>query len=203
LSRARAAIDAELSEILPAAGFANRRSEEHWLRRTDQGSQTISIAVDDLDPDFEIEPMFGVRIDAVEDIYHQFAGTREGYRQLSSTTMTPSFRALGVDHFEATGDAELSQVAREIANLVRGRGLPFLNSYRDLTALDRALNVDRIPQFSITHEGSQARTAVIVARLAGNPSFERLVEEHAEAGRKFTHPGGASYDDLAEYLRAI
>src|SRR6476661_8848603 len=78
----------------------------------------------------------------------------------------------------ASGTAELAQVAVRIARLVADRGLSFFDRYRDLADLDLAVNVDRTPDFDISHDGSHARTAVILARLARNdpwPTIKYLI----------------------------
>jgi hypothetical protein len=194
---------ATLDRALAPAGFVLRRSDELWVRRIPAGSQSVSVAIYDYAPEFEFEPTFGIRLDAVEEIRHRFSGVAPDQQDLSSTTLTSSSFVLGIDTFAASSDSGVESTAERIAGLILDRGLNFFDRYQDLTAIDRALNVDRIADFDSINPGAQARTAVIVARLAGNPEFEQLVAEKAALGLRYASPTASSYADLVAYLRDL
>jgi hypothetical protein len=192
-----------LGTVLQPEGFVLKRSEERWVRMFPAGSQNVSIAIYDYDPDFEFEPTFGVRVDDVEAIRHKFSGSDVANQSLTDTIRSSSECVLGVDSFSASSVADVDEIAQQIAALIQEKALPYFDRYRDVEALHRSLNVERVSEFNIASAGASARTSLILARLAASSDFEALVAEKMPTDATYQNPSARPLSELVEYLRSI
>ncbi len=83
-----------LFEMLGAAvsgtEFRLKRSDDAFLRKIPGGRQMLGLPLWDYNPEFEFSLNIGIRLDAVEDIFHRFSGSPSAkYQAMSYTTLTP------------------------------------------------------------------------------------------------------------------
>ena len=70
---------------LAAEGFKPRVSENDFIRRQDGCSHRFCLSFSEGDPGYEILPWVAVRIDRVEDLFHQTSGWDPKTRRNTST----------------------------------------------------------------------------------------------------------------------
>jgi hypothetical protein len=156
----------------------------------------------DYNPEYQFSLNVCIRLDAAEEIFHQFSGSPPKYHSMSETTIT------GLEYFTgrpamstynvSTAD-DVASAGRVLSVVIRDKIIPFFNEYQDLSAVDRAVNCQQ-PGIDKTQNPSGAMHAVILARLAGNKDFERVVDKHRtdmQLPREAAHP----FNRLVEYLR--
>src|SRR5262249_50067676 len=76
--------------------------------------------------------------------------------------------------------------------------LPFLDAHQDLPSIDRLVNGSTQERLTYDYGLESSMSRVIVARLAGNPDWERLVRAHRE-----WLEGRTGEEDLATYERIV
>ncbi len=96
----------------------------------------------------------------------------------------------------------------KLAPYITNNILPFLDSRREREELDRLMNQGKEPQQVWGMEGWgswlfwYARSAVILAHLAQNPDFDKLVERRRRI-RNFDDDDKERYEKLVEHLRSL
>ena len=103
----------------------------------------------------------------------------------------------------------LEQAVDQLAPYITNDILPFLDNHQDVKSLDRLMNQGIEPQQVWGREGRgswlswYAMSAVILARLAQNPDFDRLVERHRHELHDFDDDDKDRYEKLVEHLRSL
>src|SRR5262245_31867865 len=177
-----------IGDLLLSAGYTFKKLEsgvEGFVRYGDGIRQTIFIGLWDRAPAFDFTLGLGVRVDAVEAISNQFSGLLPEY-QASSDTCVVNLKAVvpHLDRFTVYDAATIEQAVHQMTPYTTNQILPFLDSHRDVKSLDRLMNQGKEPQQVWGREGRGSwlfwfvRSADILARLAQNPDFDKLVERY-------------------------
>jgi hypothetical protein len=189
-----------LNGILTGTDFRLKKSEDGFVRRIAGGRQMLGLPLLDYNPEFEFSLNICVRLDAVEEVFHQFSGSSPRYHSMSDTTITRLEHFTGGSaRYKVTTAADVASVGGVLSSIIRDKIVPFFNEHQDVEALDRDVNCQQ-PGIDITQNPSGAMHAVILACLAGNKDFERVVAKHQtdmELAPEVTHP----FNRLVEYLK--
>jgi hypothetical protein len=202
-----------LGELLVPEGYKFKKLEndvEGFMRHVDGIRQMLFIGLWDRGLAYEFTLGVGIRVDAVEAIYHLYSEYLPEY-QASSDTCVINLKALvpGLDRLTVYDAATIQQAVHQLAPYITNQILPFLDSHRDVRSLDRLLNQGKPAEQVCGVDGrgswvlSFAMSAVILARLAGNPDFDKLVERYRSEIRDFDDDDQQRYDRLVGYLRSL
>jgi hypothetical protein len=188
-----------LSGILVGTDFRLKKSDDAFVRKITGGRQMLGLPLLDYNPEFEFSLTICIRLDAVEEIFHQFSGSPPKYHSMSNTTITRLEHFTGGSgRYKVTTAADVASVGGVLSSVIRDKIIPFFNEHQHVQALNRAVNCQQ-PGIDITQNPSGAMHSVILARLAGNKDFERVVAKHQtdmDLAPEVAHP----FNRLVEYL---
>jgi hypothetical protein len=162
---------------LLGTGFRLRKRESAFIRGIPGGWQHIGLPLYDYNPVFVFSLNICIRIDAVEDIFNMFSGIESKFQSTTATTMTrlEYFTGGSGEYSVATAD-DIASAGRVLSGVFRDKIIPFFDENKDAKALDRAVNCTE-PGIDSTQPPAGPMHAIILARVAGNPDFDGLVDE--------------------------
>jgi hypothetical protein len=191
-----------LGGILSTTEFRLKKSEDAFVGKIPHGRQMLGLPLWDYNPEFEFSLNICIRLDAVEEIFHRFSGSPALYHSMSVTTITRLEHFTGGPaKYKVKTAGDVTSVGSILLPAIQEKILPFFHEHKDVQALDRAVNCEH-PGIDITQNPSGAMHAVILARLAGNKDFERLVVKHRtdmQLAAEVPHP----FNRLVEYLKSL
>jgi hypothetical protein len=187
---------------LTGTDFRLKRSEDAFVRQIAGGRQMLGLPLWDYNPFFEFSLNICVRLDAVEEIFHQFIDSAPKYHAMSFTTITRlEYFTGGSGRYKVSTATDVEAAGDILSTVIRDKIVPFFNAHQDVQALDRAVNC-QVPGIDITQNPSGAMHAVILARLAGNKVFEAVVAKH-QAGLQLPPEVNHPFNRLVEYLKDV
>lgn len=167
-----------LGEMLAGTELRLKRHDDQFIREIPGGRQMLGLPLVDYGPVFKFSLNICIRLEAVETIFIELAGIAPKYRPMVFTTNTPLSYFTGTDSdFEAETANDVAAIAGPLFTVVRDKIIPFLDAHTDVAALDQGVNRQE-PGITFMHNPSGAMHSVILAALAGNSDFDRLVEKH-------------------------
>jgi hypothetical protein len=190
-----------LSDVLKPAGFRVRKADEALVRPISGGLNRLYVALWDYNPVFQFSLTAGIRIDAVEELFHHCSGSPPAYHKMSSTTLTQLSYFTKPAEFEVTTPEEIVAAVDHLTPVITGKIVPFFDRYTDLATLDRALNGGEDPGADTTHLPSRALHWVAIAYLANNPHVEEIAARFAQEMQTFPESERAKLDCLLAELR--
>jgi hypothetical protein len=189
-----------LGGVLVGTEFRLRKSEEGFARKIPNGRQVLGLPLWDYHPEFLFSLNICIRLDAVEEILHRFSGSPPKYHSMSDTTITRLEYFTGdPGRYKVTTASDVASAVGSLSSVIREKIIPFFDKHHDVLALDAAVNCQR-PGIDITQNPPGAMHSVILAKLAGNKDFDRLVVKHQtemELAPEADHP----FNRLVEYLQ--
>jgi len=192
-------IFSELTNILAGTGFRLKKSEDAFVRKILGGRQTLGLPLWNYNPEYVFSLNICIRLDAVEAIFHLFSGIEPKYQPMGHTTITPAEYFINGDAKFKVATAEgVITACRQLDQIIRGKIIPFFDGHQDVPALDRGVN-RQSPSIDITQPPCGQMVSVILAHLAQNADFERLVTKHRtdmQISSDTDHP----FNRLVEYL---
>jgi hypothetical protein len=201
-SQVRDLLYAGLGEVVTPTGFLLKKNDA-FVRPISGGLNRIYVPLWDYNPVFRFSLTAGIRIDAVEQLFHLCSGAPTAYQKMSSTTLTQLSYFTEPDEFELTTPAEITVAVDHLAAIITGKVLPFFDRYSDVTALDQALNGGADPDLESTQLSSRALHWVAIAHLAGNPRVEQIAARFAQEMRTFPESEQAKLECLLAELRCV
>ena len=189
-----------LSGILSGTDFRLKKSEDGFVRRIPGGRQMLGLPLWDYNPEFEFSLNICIRLDAVEEIYHRFSRSPPKFHFMSFTMMTRLEHFTGVPaRYKVLTAEDVASVGDVLSGVIRAKIVPFFNENENINDLDRTVNSER-PGIDVTQNPSSAMHSIILAHLAGNKDFDRLVVENRtdmQLAPGVAHP----FNSLVEYLK--
>jgi hypothetical protein len=192
-----------------AHGFEARLTKDRFVRLRDGRTDIYQLVCLDGKPGWRIQPNVGVRIERVEEIFHQTSEFEPKY-QGDTPTIGGSVGAITAGNsraceflLESQSDVEL--VAGNISKLFDDFAIPYFEKFSSLAAIDAELNdrpTDRTPNRGATW--LRCSTGVIVAKLVGRPNYDDLVETYREVLRNSDKGFYLKFfDPLVESLKSV
>jgi hypothetical protein len=185
----KAAIFADLSPELAKYDFSFKPAQDRFIRRRGQVTDLFQLVCLDGKPGLRIQPNVGVRIERIENIFHQTSGFEPKYQKDTPTMGNSVGIFLNGDsrscEFLVESKSEAAPTAEKIAGVFREFALPYFERWGSLAAIDAELN-DKPGER--THQRALAwfrcSTGLIVAKLVGRPDYEQLVAFYTEVMTK-------------------
>jgi hypothetical protein len=210
-------IVASLTPVVRPAEFRFRKKAEGFVRTIEGGRQELGIALWNYNPLFRFSLTLCVRLEAVQEIINRFSGSPPEYHGTTLTSVTQlEFLGLPAEgggvEYRATSEHELAAVLPGVAAMVRERVVPFFNEYWDVAALNRGLNPDgaevvtQLPwprdrrTFDASQQPYRAMSGAAVARLAGDPRWEKLVGAYRAQVAGMAEDDCKKFESLVAYL---
>lgn len=211
--------------------FKFQKSARAFVRKIPLGRQTLGVAFWDYSPRFEFSLVQSIRIDPVEKINNQFSGSPPQYHSKTETIVT-QLEYLCPDRPQGpagirwivTTEPELADALTDVRNVVEERVVPFFDRHRDLESIDRTLNADLEPTdasptltglttgmgiltdrylFSSGNHPYRAMSAVTIAHLARNATFDKLVARYRRELLPFGADDKDKFNRLVEHLSKL
>jgi hypothetical protein len=174
---------------------------EGYVRTILGGWQEIGVPFYDYHPQFDFSLVVSIRLDLAERLIHPFTGTPSQYQD---GTVTSSFRldyfTTGQTRFTVTCEEEIRSAMTEVAHVIRNEIIPFLNLHQDVASLDMVMNRSEKP-LTIPMQPYRGMHGIILAKLAGNPDFEKLVKRYLDEMESIPHQEKEKFIKLTNYLR--
>lgn len=185
-----------LGGVLTPAGFRLRKGEEAFVRPMSGGLNRLSVALWDYSPTFEFSLVAGIRIDAVEELFHLCSGSPPAYQKLSSTTLTQLSYFIQPADIKVSTPEEITAAIHRLTPVISGEILPFFTKYADIESLDQALNAGQDPKLDSTQQPSRALHWLSIAYLAGNPRLDEIAARFHTEMQAFPESSRASLNCL-------
>ncbi|MBI2804655.1 MAG: hypothetical protein HYX68_06685 [Planctomycetes bacterium] len=189
-----------LADILAGTDFRLKKSDDAFIRKITDGRQTIGLSLYDYNPEFVFSLVICIRLESVETIFHLFSGSPSPeYQAMSETTITQlEYFMAAPAEFSVTTEQDVAANGRVLSGVVRGKIVPFLDKLQDVKSLDIAVN-RQVPGINSTQPPYGPMTSIILAHLAGNPDYDRLVARH-RADLNLPPEMDYPFNHLVEYL---
>jgi hypothetical protein len=198
---ARNCIYTELGNVLSRTDFQLKRSEEGFVRRIRGGRQRIGVALYAYNRRFEFSIVISIRLDAVQNISNMFSGAPPEYHSETGTAIVQiEYFADVPTLFHVTNEEEIRNAVAQLAPIVREKIVPFLDEHQDVASLDRALNRGA-KSVDTSHHPYRGMYGIVVAKLAGNPDFDAIVERYLAEMSSMPAQDRDKFIRLVEYLK--
>lgn len=189
-----------LSSILAGTNFRLKKSEDNFTRKIPGGWQRLGLPLLDYNPEFVFSLNICIRLDEVEDIFNMFSGVAPKHHSTTITTITRlEYFTGGRGEYKVMTAEDVAIVGGVLSTVIQDKVIPFLNGHQDIRTVDQAVNGEQ-PGIDITQNPSGAMHAAILAHLAGNKDFERIVVKRRtemQLAPETAHP----FNRLVEYLK--
>jgi hypothetical protein len=176
----KAALFESVRRQLVGKGFELKAAKDKFIRRRDGMTDHFQLVFKDAKRGYRIQPDIGMRIDIVEEIFHQTSGFEMRYQGNTSTMgaavgtlVSGSPRAC---EFLLESESEIPYVTEKILRIFRDVALPYFEHWGSLAAIDAELN--NKPAERTYHRALawfRCSTGIIVAKLVGRSDYENLV----------------------------
>jgi hypothetical protein len=159
--------------------FSLKAAKDSFVRRRGEVTDLFQLVCLDGKPGYRIQPNTGVRIERIEELFHQTSGFEPKYQKDTPTMGSSVGILLNGDsrtcEFLLESEAEVAFVAEKIVGVFREFALPYFERWGSLQAIDAELNdkpAERTPQRALAW--FRCSTGIIVARLLGRHDYEQL-----------------------------
>lgn len=196
-----------LSEILTENDFKYIKSSNEYLKKTDEGYFALSVLVADYAPDFDVNMVFSIRINKVQEHFNDFSKLDEKGKASGSTIDTRIGYFLNKEQgfeFEVTNEDELKEVGDQLKKVVEEHGFKFFDEFKEISKLDRVFNSapkENSPHIYILHD--RIFKATIIAKLNDNPDFDSLIKIYREELKRSNKETEKRYEKLINHLNEI
>ena len=187
-------------------GFKLKSAKDSFVRDVDASSYIYQLLFLDSKMGWRIQPSVAVRLERVEEIFHQTSGFEAKY-QGDTPTIGGFVGSIIADtnrdcEFRLDGEDEVPQVADAIVRVFHEFAEPYFERFSSLAAIDVELNdkpTARTP--NRVAPWLRCATGSIVAKLVGRPDYDSLIESYLDTMR--TSDKGfylARYQALLDWL---
>ena len=132
-----------LDGILSGTDFRVKKSEDCFVKKIPGGRQMVGLPLWDYRPEFQFSLNICIRLYAVEEVFHQFSGSRN--HSSSFTTMTRlEYFAGARAKYKVTTAEDVTSAGIGLASVIRDKIIPFFDENKDVKALDRTVNFEML-----------------------------------------------------------
>jgi hypothetical protein len=178
-----------LKGMLEAHGFRLNKKQEGFVRRIPDGKQYIGIPLVDYNPTYIFSLTLTTRLETVQSILNLFTGSPPQYHAITVTTITQlDYFTKKKTEYKVATEADISNAIVDLTPLAHGKIIPFLDQHQDVVSWDKAVNspnndvcgdssmlTDRYDSVDNSNHPYRGMTAVVLAHLAGNPTFDDII----------------------------
>jgi hypothetical protein len=160
-----------------------------FLRKRGDVTDHFRLPCKDASPGYRVQPSIGVRLNRVEEIFHQTSGFDRKDQANTSTWGTSAAKLIGGRtgecEFSLVSASQVEHVSEQIMNVFREYALPFYERWGSLKAIDAAVNAK--PEERVLYRSLawfRCSTGLITARLTGRADYEKLLQTYTEIMKK-------------------
>jgi hypothetical protein len=195
-----------LSPFLAALAFIPFPKLNQYRLIGNDGFQCVIYSWSHYDELSLLEIQVGIRIDAVESLIYPLSDGLSGFGPDSMTLVTPLSKLRGKRHqrYKIESEEDVRKAAKEIVEWLREDGLPFLDRYSQLEAMDELFNDQPEKLLPYIHSAAnRCLRGITLAKLTGRDDFERLVRVYRQQLQlqRAANLTLARYDQLVDLLR--
>jgi hypothetical protein len=178
-------IFAALTPELKKHSFSLKSAKDRFVRQRGDVTDIFQLVCLDGKPGYRIQPNVGVRLERVENIFHQTSGFESKYQKDTATMGSSVGIFLTGDgrscEFLLERESEIPSVAEKLVNVFREFALPYFERWGSLAAIDAELN-DKPAERSHHRALASFRcsTGIIVAKLLCRPNYNQLAAFYTE-----------------------
>lgn len=179
-SEIKSALFTSLRPELAKHGFSLKATQGRFVRRRGEVSDIFQLVCLDGKPGYRIQPNVGVRVERIEDIFHQISGLEAKFQKDTPTIGSSVGIYLTGDsrscEFLLESPSEVGSITEKIVRVFHEFGLPYFDRLGSIQAIDAALNSnapERTPHRVLAF--FRCSTGIIVAKLVGRPNYDELV----------------------------
>ncbi len=179
---------ATVGDGLDAAEYQLKLMKDSFIRKHEATSWIYQLVFLENGIGWRIQPSVGVRIERVEEIFHQTSGFEAKYQKDTPTIggFVGSIRG-GTNRnceFLLNGEEDIPQVADALIRVLHDFAVPWFKRFSSLPAIDAELN-DKPSERTPNRVAPWLRCATgsIVARLVDRPQYDELVAVYLDTMR--------------------
>lgn len=181
LGQLKAALFDSVQRSVKADGFVMKAAKDSFIRRQDGIADIFQLVCLDGKPGWRIQPNVAVRIDHVEDIFHQTSRFEPKYQNDTPTIGGAVGNILTGDNrgseFFVESAEDIPKATEGLVRVFHDFALPYFQKFGSLHAIDAELNDN--PTTRTPHRVApwlRCSTGLIVAKLVGRPNYDELVQ---------------------------
>jgi hypothetical protein len=174
-----------LQKSLSDDGFILKAPKDSFIRRRGGVTDIFQMVCLDGNPGLRIQPNVAVRIERVEDIFHQTSGFAARDQKDTPTLGGAIGNITKNDNraceFLLASPTEVAFVAEQVMRVFHDFALPYFERFGTLSAIDAELNTrptERTP--NRVAPWLRCATGIIVARLVGRSDYRQLIETYSD-----------------------
>jgi len=169
---------------LSREGFKFISTKEKFVRSREGLSDVFQLVCLNGKPGWRIQPNIGIRVDALEDIFHEISGTEKRYQKNTCSIGGGVGNIFYGDNrkceFVLISDADVAIAVEGVEKVFHEFAMPYFEKYGSIYAIDELLNTS--PSERSRHRGPWLRcsTGVIAAKLSNRENYDAIVSVYAE-----------------------
>lgn len=192
-----------LDPMLKDFGFKVNKASGEFTKKNKDGWYKYQIVFLKTNGGWELKPSLLLRIDVVENIFHETSGFEEKYKKGTPTigTTIEDYQAdNGIYRFQLTEESQIDIVARELFLLFQKSALPFFEEFYSLKKIDAVLNIN-LSDTSLTGSIFKGLKTLIIAKLTGRSNYKELEDFYLNYYKEFSNGFYLpDYKRLTDYL---
>jgi hypothetical protein len=182
-------------------GFKIRRKDQALERSRPFGLEQLFFGINHYHPEYVVSFYLGIRVDAVESVFHEFSGTLPAFQSASFTSVTPlSFlpKAELEQRITVSTEAQLADLVKRVVELYTREGEGFFGKYANAAALERALWTE--PGFSTIITPFNFMHLLILAKANASSEYGRIRAQALRECAPLNEFDRVKLERLVEYL---
>ncbi|MEQ8703297.1 MAG: hypothetical protein RIC19_05230 [Phaeodactylibacter sp.] len=196
-----------LASQLKQHGFDWLPRLHQFRRSTEHGFSCLILSSSPAAEGSIMEAHIGLRLDAVENLSFPFTNGLPGFQPDSMTLVTPIARLYGqrFQRLSLRDEKDREAAAQLFGAQLEESGLPFINQYSHIQALDLLFNHDPMAPLALVHNQiNRCFRGIVLSKLVQSPDFEEVAKAYVSAleGKLYApEPTLAKFHRLSDFLR--
>ena len=183
-------------------GFVLMADKKQFRKVTPTGFQNVIFTATSYDDEIWLEVNFGCRNNQVEQIAQQFLGNTRDFWSESNTIVVSIGKYNDAKYFryKIMTEPDIEDVCEVIKDFLIIQGLPFLNKYDNLLALNDIFNkYSQKPCKYLYNQVHRSFKGIITAKLIHEENFLDLTDKHRANLMRI----GATHEELLTFERLL
>jgi hypothetical protein len=166
-----------VAEHVEPRGFKFSKRRESFVKTGGGISFIFQLVFLDQGTGYRVCPHVGIRIDEVEEIFHQASGYEVKYQNATPTIGNSIRNILNDDTFEyvVSSDQQLETISQKLINVFDTFASQFYAEFCDIKKIDCLLNSSPMLPSSYRAGWLRCFTGVIVAKLSQRRNYDEIV----------------------------
>ena|SRR5690242_19714893 len=181
----RIALLQSIASQLSEEGFILKVEKDRFIRPHQGVVDIFQLVFLDAKDTLRIQPNVSVRIECVENIFHQTSNFEAKFQNDTPTIGISVGHLIGGNNqaceFILRQNSEVLTTAKEIVSVFKKIALPYFQKYDSIKAIDAELNSE--PTKLTLHRIApwlRCATGIIVAKLVNRPNYDQLVQVYSK-----------------------